>query len=105
MIGWPVERGRPTARLGELRRECARFGVIHKYHRGTDALDPDAYMVLGGLEPDLGPAAVAEAERAVRAAALDRPRRVRLTASDVSLVRYADPALPRASSTWRRVDG
>ena len=103
VIGWPVEHGRPTARLGELRRDCARFGVVHKYHRGTTALDADAYLVIGDLEPAIDLEVLAEAERAVRAAVLDRPTHVRLTASDVSLVRYVDPALPRASSTWRRV--
>jgi hypothetical protein len=103
VIGWPVERGRPTARLGELRRDSARFGVVHKYHRGTTALDPDAYLVVGGLEPGLDPSAVAEAERAVRAAALDRPTQVPLTVADVSLVQYVDPALPRVSSTWRHL--
>ena len=103
VIGWPVEHGRPTARLGELRRDCARFGVVHKYHRGTTALDPDAYLVVGDLEPAIDLEVLAEAERAVRAAVLDRPTHVTLTASDVSLVRYVDPALPRASSTWRRV--
>jgi len=99
VLGWPVERGRPTARLGELRRDCARFGVIHKYHRGTAALDPDAYLVVGAV--DAHRTGVAEA---VRAAALERPTSVRLTASDLALVRYADPALPRESSTWRRLD-
>jgi hypothetical protein len=93
VIGWPVEHGRPTARLGELRRECARFGVVHKYHRGTTALDPDVYMVIGTLAADV------DAE-AVRAAVLATPTSVRLTAADVSFVRYTDPALPRASSTW-----
>jgi hypothetical protein len=94
VIGWPVERGRPTARLGELRRDCARFGAVHKYHRGTTAPDPDVYMVIGDTD-----APRAETAEAVRAAVLDRPTSVRLTAADVSLVRYADPALPRASST------
>lgn len=98
VIGWPVEHGRPTARLGELRRDCARFGVIHKYHRGTTALDTDAYLVVGAVEPDVPRSGVVEA---VRATALERPTSVRLTASDVSLVRYVDPALPRESSTWR----
>ena len=68
VIGWPVEHGRPTARLGELRRDCARFGVIHKYHRGTTALDPDAYLVVG--DADVPREGVAEA---VRATALGRP--------------------------------
>lgn len=96
VIGWPVEHGRPTARLGELRRDCARFGVIHKYHRGTTALDADAYLVVG--DADVAREGVAEA---VRATALGRPTSVRLTAPDVSVVEYVDPALPRASSTWR----
>ena len=94
VLGWPVERGRPTARLGELRRDCARFGVIHKYHRGTTALDPDAYLVVGEVEG--APPGAVEAVRAT----LDRPTSVRLTAADVSLVRYVDPSLPRASSSW-----
>ena len=76
VIGWPVERGRPTARLGELRRDCARFGVVHKYHRGTTALDPDLYMVIG--DTDAPRAGTAEE---VRAAVLDRPTSVRLTAA------------------------
>ena len=95
VLGWPVERGRPTARLGELRRDCARFGVIHKYHRGTTTLDPDAYLVVGEVD-GARPGAV----EAVRTA-LERPTSVRLTAADLSIVRYVDPALPRASSTWR----
>jgi hypothetical protein len=94
VLGWPVERGRPTARLGELRRDCARFGVIHKYHRGTTALDPDAYLVVGAVD---GPRpGVSEAVRT----AIERPTSVRLTAAALSLVRYVDPALPRESSTW-----
>jgi len=98
VIGWPVEHGRPTTRLGELRRDCARFGVIHKYHRGTTALDPDAYLVVGDVDADVPP----DAAEAVRAA-LGEPTSVRLTAADVSLVRYVDPALPRESSTRRRL--
>jgi len=94
LLGWPFERGRPTARLGELRRDCARFGVIHKYHRGTTALDPDAYLVVGAVD---GPRpGAAEAVRM----AIERPTSVRLGAADLSLVRYVDPALPRESSTW-----
>jgi len=95
VIGWPVEHGRATARLGELRRDCARFGVIHKYHRGTTALDSDAYLVVGHADAPPG------AAEAVRARALGRATSVRLTASDVSVVEYVDPALPRESSTWR----
>jgi hypothetical protein len=114
LIGWPVEErsGSPTAGrgsgpaeaeplqvLGEVRRDCQRFGAVHKYHGAGRATDPDAYMVVG--EYDQAGTTPAELERAagkVRAWLRRRPVRVRMGAGELRAVVYADRRLPPEST-------
>ena len=91
LMGWPVDGG-PSPVLAEVRQGCAAFGVTHRY-----GLDPDVYLVVG----DVARAAAAEPlEAAVRAELGGTAVRVPLSAADLCLVTYDDPALPRASTTW-----
>jgi hypothetical protein len=95
LMGWPVVDGAPCTDLADVRAGCAALGVTHRY--GHDA---DVYLVIGDLTaaPD---GRVAALEAAARAELARAAVRVTLTADDLSVVTYADPALPRASSTWR----
>lgn len=95
LVGWPVVAGATTAAMADIRDGCAAFGVTHRYGR-----DPDVYLVIGDVG-DARPDRVAAAEARVRADLAAAPVSVPLSAADLTLVTYADPALPRASSSWR----
>jgi hypothetical protein len=49
-IGWPVDDGRFPDTLDKLRREFARYNVLHKYHRTAGDIDHDFFLVLGKLD-------------------------------------------------------
>jgi hypothetical protein len=92
LMGWPVDGDVPGPAIADVRDGCAAFGVTHRYGR-----DPDVYLVVGdvtGAEPADGLEATVRGELA--AAAVRAP----LSADDLCLVTYTDPALPRASTTW-----
>jgi hypothetical protein len=94
LMGWPVVDGAPSPVLADVRNGCATLGVTHRY--GTD---PDVYLVVADVTaPTRGGTALEAALRAELAVtAVHAP----LSATDLCLVTYDDPALPRASSTWR----
>lgn len=95
LMGWPVVDGAPGGALADVRAGCAACGVSHRYGH-----DPDAYLVIGDLaDPPVD--RVRALEAAVRVELARTAARVVLSADDLSLVTYDDPALPRASSTWR----
>ena len=96
LIGWPLVDGAPTRALAELRRSCAAFGVVHRYGD-----DPDVYMVIG----EVADVPASHAVQAVREELAATAVHVPLTAEDLSLVTYADTALPRASTSWRPLLG
>lgn len=94
LMGWPVVEGDPCSALADVRTGCGAFGVTHRY-----GPDPDLYLVVGDVvaHPPDGPLEAA----AVRDELSRTAVRVELCADDLSLVTYDDPALPRASSSWR----
>jgi hypothetical protein len=96
LVGWPLVDGAPTRALAELRSSCAGFGVVHRYGD-----DPDVYMVIG----EVADAPADHAVKAVREELAATPVHVPLAADDLSLVTYADTALPRASTSWRPLPG
>jgi hypothetical protein len=92
-MGWPVVDGVPSAGLARLRQDCAAFGVTHRY-----GADPDVYLFIG----DVGAGTRADRlEATVRAELARGAVRVSLAATDLALVTYDDPALPRTSTSWR----
>jgi hypothetical protein len=95
LMGWPVVDGDPCADLADVRAGCAALGVSHRYGH-----DPDVYLVIGDLTASPG-GGVDALEAAARTELTRAAVRVTLSADDLALVTYADPALPRASSTWR----
>ncbi|HEY0814570.1 MAG TPA: hypothetical protein VGE11_14925 [Pseudonocardia sp.] len=97
LVGWPMAPG-PSARLGEIRRRCERYGFRHKYHRRPQDLDADVYLVVGDIAE---PARAAELVDRVRREVLATAVRVALKAADLSLVEYLDPRLPVATSRRR----
>jgi hypothetical protein len=60
LIGWPIGPGRP---LDRLRRDMNAANVLHRYHKDTDDIDDDFYLVVGHQAG----APAAAAERAVGA--------------------------------------
>jgi hypothetical protein len=94
-MGWPVVDGDPCSDLADVRAGCAALGVTHRYGH-----DPDVYLVVGDLAT-VPPDRLGALEAAVRAELARDAVRVPLSVDDLSLVTYADPALPRTSSTWR----
>ena len=94
LMGWPVVDGSPSPALAEVRDGCAALGVTHRY--GTD---PDVYLVVADVTAagERGRALEDAVRRELAAAAVQVP----LSAADLCLVTYDDPALPRASSSWR----
>jgi len=91
LVGWPVVAGAPQRTLADARLSCADLGVTHRYGD-----DPDVYLVVGeaaGVPTER----VAAVRRELALGGVD----VTLSFDDLSLVTYDDPALPRASTTWR----
>jgi hypothetical protein len=93
LMGWPVVDGVPCLDLADVRQSCAALGVTHRY-----GADPDVYLVIA----DVAPGTRADGlETAVRRELASAAVRIPLGAHDLCLVTYDDPALPRASTSWR----
>jgi hypothetical protein len=106
LIGWPVRGDRtvPVPALAAIRHGCEPYGARHRYHTSPGADDPDAYLVIGRLTGPPGPAAAELADAARRTLAAG-PVRVRLGPEQLSLVEYADTALPLESTRRRPLLG
>lgn len=105
LIGWPVRTSdgnpEPSTTVDQIRRDCARFGVIHKYHESPTAVDPDLYLVLGrwtGGKSQQAPNLLAGLETLIRKFLSRNQTTVRLTTSHLQAVAYVDRTLPRESS-------
>jgi hypothetical protein len=92
LVGWPVVGDVPQRVLADLRLGCGAVGATHRYGD-----DPDIYLVVGNVAD---PSALPMADAVRRELALEAVQ-VPLTFDDLSLVTYADTALPRASTLWR----
>jgi hypothetical protein len=93
LMGWPVVDGVPCLDLAHVRQSCAALGVTHRY-----GADPDVYLVVADVAPGIGTDGL---EAVVRRELASTAVRVPLDAHDLCLVTYDDPALPRASTSWR----
>lgn len=91
LVGWPVVAGAPQRTLADARLSCADLGVTHRYGD-----DPDVYLVVGEAA-GVPTGRVAAVRRELALGGVD----VALSFGDLSVVTYDDPALPRASTTWR----
>ncbi|MFD6663706.1 hypothetical protein ACFWDK_15250 [Micromonospora chalcea] len=93
LIGWPVP---PSDLLGKIRKRAEQFGFRHRYHDDGPSLDSDWYMVLGDFPNGQDrPTAV---ESRVRDYLAGHPLDVRVTVSDLALVRYRSATLDPATS-------
>jgi hypothetical protein len=95
LMGWPVAslasagNDRP---LDELRREMARAGVLHKYHRHAAAVDDDFHLVVGHYR-DARPARVRAAAGVVRAGLRERRTEFDVGADQVRILATDSPDL------------
>ncbi|MBL7260660.1 hypothetical protein [Paractinoplanes lichenicola] len=93
LIGWPVP---PSNILGRIRKRAEQFGFRHRYHDDGPSLDSDWYLVVGDF-PN-GHDNPRAAESRIRDYLAARPLDVRVTASDLALVRYQKTTLDLATS-------
>lgn len=98
LIGWPVVAAAPTPVMATIRRGCEPFGVVHRYHPTPSASDPDVHLLIGRAPTGSGTERV---EAVVREWLAASPVRVPMLADDLSLVEYADTALPVATTRRR----
>jgi len=107
IIGWPVVETPqgvvPSTAVDGIRRRCADFGFVHKYHDSPDAFDPDLYMVLGDFSTGVTDQ-VTFRDRVADWLGREDPTLVALTDRELSVVFYSDRRLPLSSSTPVAID-
>jgi hypothetical protein len=104
LMGWPVAGQSYPLALAHLRRELEAFGVLHKYHAAADALDNDAFMVVGQIRRTAGDdAAIRRVIDDVRTRLAGLAAHAVVDASSPRIVSYVDPALPLETSTALRL--
>lgn len=78
--------------------------MLHKYHAALDALDNDAFMVVGQIRRNPGDdAAIRNVIAAIREQLAARSADVVVDASSQRIVSYVDPSLPLDTSTALRI--
>jgi hypothetical protein len=99
LIGWPFP---PTQVLADMRQDAEAFGFRHRYHESGGPLDPDCYLVVGEYAADPPPGV----ENRIREHLARNPVHARLTADDISVIRYRSTTLdPAGSEQIRLPDG
>jgi hypothetical protein len=48
-MAWPYQKEQYPSVIDQLRRKCNEFGILHKYHDTSDAVDNDFFFVLGNM--------------------------------------------------------
>jgi hypothetical protein len=110
LIGWPADErdGAPISpALDQMRRGLQTFGVRHKYHDTSSAVDADLHLVIGHLispraqniDPQIENTMIVAREFMRRT-----PITVPLTDRHLQVIRYIDGALPRESSIAMSLD-
>jgi hypothetical protein len=99
-MGWPEAAGEFPNSLDLLRRECVRFGILHKYHRTAECKDNDLFFVLGKVDLTATNRAKCDAtSEAVRGRFSGiQPVHIEVNATNLSLIAYSDNELPLATS-------
>lgn len=99
-MGWPVGGIAYGGLLGDLRRKCADYNVLHKYHEHPVDSDNDFFFVLGQIERDsVSPAHVeAVQDRVRRLLAARAPLDIVIGPEQLAVVVYRDSQLPLSSS-------
>jgi hypothetical protein len=100
VIGWPVKNRTYPMSLDQLRRQCANYNVLHKYHENENNIDNDLFFVLGRIDRDSVPEKKAESiQDSVRRLLSSRePLHMLIEKERLSVVAYKDRQLPTSSS-------
>ena len=100
VIGWPAGEHNYPVSLDRLRRRCADYNVLHKYHQCAGDIDNDLFLVLGHLRRDcISSEEHTAVEYRVREMLSSRqPLDFTIDAQTLSVVAYEDRTLPTASS-------
>jgi len=99
-MGWPEAASEFPDSLDRLRRECVRFGILHKYHRTAECKDNDLFFVLGKVDPTATDRANCDAtSEAIRLQfSGNQPVHIEVSATNLALIAYVDNELPLATS-------
>jgi len=100
VIGWPVKNRTYPMSLDQLRRQCANYNVLHKYHENENNIDNDLFFVLGRIDRDSVPEKKAESiQDSMRELLSSRvPLHMLIEQERLSVVAYKDRQLPTSSS-------
>jgi hypothetical protein len=100
LMGWPVAGESYPMTLDNLRRECAHYNVLHKYHQKKDDIDNDFFLVLGQVaHGSISDEKVEYVQDALRQHLAKRePLDLVIQPEDLSVVAYTDARLPAAGS-------
>jgi hypothetical protein len=100
LMGWPVTREAYPMTLDSLRRECAHYNVLHKYHQKKGDIDNDFFLVLGQVaHGSISDEKAEHVQDALRQHLAKRePLDLVIQPEDLSVVTYTDARLPAAGS-------
>jgi hypothetical protein len=100
VMGWPVAGEAYPMTLDSLRRECAHYNVLHKYHQKEDDIDNDFFLVLGQVaRGSISDDKVEHVQDSLRQhLANAEPLDLVIQPEDLAVVTYTDARLPAAGS-------
>jgi hypothetical protein len=104
VMGWPCSGASHSRALGLLRRELEALGALHKYHGTPGALDNDLFFVLGRIDrPSVDRQRLADLSDEIRVWLAQTALHLSVSAAQLSVVGYLDPALPRDQTVCYRL--
>lgn len=111
--GWPVDSGKVTEDLDQIRRNAQNFNFLHKYHHTPDAVDNDCYMRIGTLQQELPTEQVQIIEHKMQEilsqhqpiySPINRQNLVFIRYEDVKLPPQTTKAIPLAEATVSQLE-
>lgn len=98
VMGWPIESGKYSESLYNLRKSFEEVNVCHKYNK-EGYKDNDFYFVIGGIpKANVNPVLLRQTATEIRHLLSEINEIVRIGKETLSIVAYVDTQLPIATS-------
>lgn len=95
LTGWPVNSGKISLNLDQIRREAQNFNLLHKYHHVPDAVDNDCYLRIGNLKQEISSDQVITVEKKMQEILSQHPPIYSsISSQNLTFIRYEDFNLP-----------
>ncbi len=95
LTGWPVNSGKISLNLDQIRREAQNFNLLHKYHHIPDAVDNDCYLRIGNLKQEISSEQVITVEKKMQEILIQHPPIYSsIFPKNLTFIRYEDFNLP-----------